>query len=113
MGSIKQLSGATSELICSGQVIRNLADIVKELVENSLDSGATSIEVICRNYGLDGLEVIDNGSGIREEDLPSIPKRHYSSKIDKFDDLKTIQTHGFRGGSGFVSKPFKTGDSRV
>lgn len=97
MASIKQLSGATSELICSGQVIRNLADIVKELVENSLDSEANSIDVLCRNYGLDGLEVIDNGCGIKEEDFPAISKRHYSSKIEKFEDLKTIQTHGFRG----------------
>lgn len=100
MATIKQLSGTTSELICSGQVIRNLTDIVKELVENSLDSGATSIDVICKNYGLDGVEVIDNGSGIKAEDFPFIPGRHYSSKIDKFEDLKTIQTHGFRGRRG-------------
>jgi len=97
MASIKQLSSDTCELISSGQVIRNLTDVAKELVENSLDSGADSIDIVCRNYGLDGLEVIDNGHGIKESDFHSIAKRHYSSKINDINDLKIIQTHGFRG----------------
>ena len=97
MATIKQLSLDCSELICSAQVIRNLSDVIKELIENSLDSDANSIEIICKNYGLDGLEIIDNGTGIKEQDFNSIAKRHYSSKIAKFEDLKTILTHGFRG----------------
>lgn len=91
MASIKQLSNDTCELISSGQVIRNLADIVKELVENSLDGEANSIDVICRNFALDGLEVVDNGAGIKEDDFQSIAKRHYSSKIQgKFRQLSMV-----------------------
>lgn len=97
MASIKQLPEHTSKLISSGQVIRNLGDIVKELVENSLDSEANSIDVICRNYGLDGLEIVDNGTGIKEQDFNSIGKLYHSSKISKFDDLKVCQSFGFRG----------------
>ncbi|EPY51471.1 MutL family mismatch-repair protein Pms1 [Schizosaccharomyces cryophilus OY26] len=97
MSIIRPITNETVHRICSGQVITDLASAVKELVENSLDSGATTIEVRFKNYGLDSIEVLDNGSGISIEDQDSIGKKHYTSKIEAFRDLDTLQTFGFRG----------------
>ena len=71
--------------------------MAKELVENSLDAGATSIEVRFKNQGLDAIEVQDNGMGIAPHNYASLALKHYTSKLSSFDDLDTLQTFGFRG----------------
>ncbi|RAH79879.1 Serinc-domain-containing protein [Aspergillus japonicus CBS 114.51] len=83
--------------IQSGQVITDLCSVAKELVENSLDAGATSIEVRFKNHGLDLIEVQDNGSGIAPENYESLALKHHTSKLSTFTDLNTLHTFGFRG----------------
>lgn len=72
MASIKAIQQSSVHQIQSGQVIVDLNSVVKELVENSVDAGATSIEVRFRNHGLDAIEVVDNGTGIAPEDYDSV-----------------------------------------
>ncbi|RAL13761.1 Serinc-domain-containing protein [Aspergillus homomorphus CBS 101889] len=83
--------------IQSGQVITDLCSVAKELVENSLDAGATSIEIRFKNNGLDLIEVQDNGGGIAPENYESLALKHHTSKLTTFTDLSTLQTFGFRG----------------
>ncbi|KAE8355275.1 serine incorporator-domain-containing protein [Aspergillus coremiiformis] len=83
--------------IQSGQVIVDLCSVAKELVENSLDAGATSIDVRFKNNGLDLIEVQDNGSGISPENYENLALKHYTSKLSSFEDLSRLQTFGFRG----------------
>lgn len=97
MATIKALEGRTVHQIQSGQVIVDLCSVVKELVENSLDAGATSIEVRLKNHGLDAIEVQDNGIGISSENYETIALKHYTSKLSSYDDLSSLQTFGFRG----------------
>lgn len=97
MASIKALEGRTVHQIQSGQVIIDLCSVVKELVENSLDAGATSIDVRFKNNGLDSIEVQDNGVGISSDNYGSIALKHYTSKLSSYDDLTSLQTFGFRG----------------
>lgn len=72
MSCIKSLDKSTVHRICSGQVIINLANGVKELIENSLDAGAKTIEIRLKNYGSDSIECIDDGPGIDEQDFQTI-----------------------------------------
>lgn len=95
--AITALDKGSIHRITSGQVAVDLATCVKELVENSLDAHAKSVEVRFKNYGLDGIEVVDNGDGISEDDLNNIAMKHHTSKIREFDDLETVETFGFRG----------------
>ncbi|KAF9484575.1 DNA mismatch repair protein MutL [Pholiota conissans] len=95
--SIKAIDKASIHHITSGQVVVDLQTSVKELIENSLDGGATNIEVRFKNNGLSSIEVIDNGCGISEEDHESIGLKHHTSKLETFSDLTTVQTFGFRG----------------
>jgi DNA mismatch repair protein PMS2 len=97
MATIKALGGHTVHQIQSGQVIVDLCSVVKELVENSLDAGATSIEVRFKNHGLDSIEVQDNGVGISTDNYETIALKHYTSKLASYDDLASLQTFGFRG----------------
>ncbi|KAL1965523.1 hypothetical protein VTN77DRAFT_5606 [Rasamsonia byssochlamydoides] len=97
MATIKPIEARTVHQIQSGQVIVDLCSVVKELVENSLDAGATSIEVRFKNNGLDSIEVQDNGSGIAPENYESVALKHYTSKLSTFDDLTSLTTFGFRG----------------
>ena len=97
MATIKALEGRTVHQIQSGQVIVDLCSVVKELVENSLDAQATSIEVRFKNNGLDSIEVQDNGVGISSENYETIALKHYTSKLSSYDDLSSLQTFGFRG----------------
>lgn len=97
MATIKALEGHTVHQIQSGQVIVDLCSVVKELVENSLDAGATSIEIRFKNNGLDSIEVQDNGSGIVSENYETIALKHCTSKLSTYDDLSSLQTFGFRG----------------
>lgn len=97
MACIKSLDQNTVHRICSGQVVINLANAVKELIENSLDAGAKTIEIRLRQYGSELIEVIDDGPGIAEQDFQTITLKHYTSKIQNYDDLETLGTFGFRG----------------
>lgn len=95
--SIKAIDTLSAHRITSGQVVIDLQTAVKELVENSLDAGATNIEVRFREHGLESVEVIDNGSGIASADYDVVAMKHYTSKLASFDDLNTVETFGFRG----------------
>ncbi|KAI0753876.1 hypothetical protein C8Q74DRAFT_345760 [Fomes fomentarius] len=95
--AIKALDARSVHNISSGQVVVDLQTAVKELVENSLDAGATNIEVRFKQYGLESFEVVDNGSGIRPEDYDSIALKHHTSKLTSFTDLESVATFGFRG----------------
>jgi DNA mismatch repair protein PMS2 len=97
MAEIKAIDKASILQICSSQVIIDLKSAVKELVENSVDAGANSVEVKFINYGLLGFEVTDNGKGVREEDFEIIAKRGTTSKIGQFEDIYRIRSLGFRG----------------
>ncbi|KAI1205765.1 DNA mismatch repair protein MutL [Annulohypoxylon truncatum] len=97
MATIKAIEARTVHQIQSGQVIVDLCSVVKELVENGLDAGATSIEVRFKNQGLDSIEVQDNGSGISRENYETIALKHYTSKLSTYSDLSSLQTFGFRG----------------
>ena len=97
MKRIQKLSRQHALVICSQQVILNLAQCVKELLENSIDAGARQVEVKLKNYGLDGVEVSDNGHGISESELEAITMRHATSKLSTMEDLDSVKTYGFRG----------------
>ena len=94
---INVLSRDIAELIAAGEVIERPASVIKELVENSIDSGATFIDVEIKNGGTTYMKVSDNGCGIRKEDVPKAFLRHATSKISKVTDLDRIGTLGFRG----------------
>uniref|UniRef100_A0A4X2LDQ1 PMS1 homolog 1, mismatch repair system component n=1 Tax=Vombatus ursinus TaxID=29139 RepID=A0A4X2LDQ1_VOMUR len=94
---MKQLPAATVRLLSSSQVITSVISVVKELIENSLDAGATNIDVKLENYGFDKIEVRDNGDGIKAIDAPVMAIKHYTSKINSHEDLENLTTYGFRG----------------
>ncbi|XP_071494725.1 PMS1 protein homolog 1-like [Diadema antillarum] len=94
---MKKLSGETVRLISSGQVITSVSSVVKELVENSLDANADNIEVKLENFGVDKVEVRDNGDGIRPCDRDFMAQKHFTSKITSHSDLESLTTYGFRG----------------
>ncbi|KAI0092222.1 hypothetical protein BDY19DRAFT_884632 [Irpex rosettiformis] len=95
--SINALDSLSIHRITSGQVVVDLQTAVKELVENSLDAGATSIEVRFKNYGIESIEVVDNGSGIAAADYDSVGLKHHTSKLDSFEALESVSSFGFRG----------------
>ncbi|KAG2659461.1 hypothetical protein PVAP13_1KG357800 [Panicum virgatum] len=95
--AIKPISKAVVHRICSGQVIFNLSSAVKELVENSLDAGATSVEVSLKAYGEEWFKVADNGFGISPANFQALALKHHTSKISDFSDLGSVVTFGFRG----------------
>ncbi|KAI1120886.1 hypothetical protein F5Y10DRAFT_257489 [Nemania abortiva] len=97
MATIKPIEARTIHQIQSGQVIVDLCSVVKELVENSIDAGATNIEVRFKNQGLDAIEVQDNGSGISKENYDTLALKHYTSKLSTYSDLECLETFGFRG----------------
>nr|ABK35674.1 putative mismatch repair protein [Tetrahymena thermophila] len=94
---IKKLDQSSILNICVNQVIIDLATCVKELVENSLDAGSTKIEVYLKEYGKEGVEVVDNGSGISSQNLEQIAQKGATSKLRQFQDLESLDTFGFRG----------------
>lgn len=83
--------------IAAGEVVERPASIVKELVENSLDAGATEIQIEVLDAGLTEITIKDNGSGIAKDDFENLFKRHATSKIEKIEDLQALSTMGFRG----------------
>jgi DNA mismatch repair protein MutL len=86
-----------AEKIAAGEVVERPANIVKELVENSIDAGAKEIRVIIKKAGKSLIQVIDDGAGITPEDIEIAFERHTSSKIRSIEDLDTLSTLGFRG----------------
>ena len=97
MGKINILEPHVAELIAAGEVVERPASVIKELVENSIDAGATSVTVEIKNGGVTFMRVTDNGSGILREDIRPAFVRHATSKVRVEDDLDAIATLGFRG----------------
>ena len=97
MGNIVLLDDLTINKIAAGEVIERPANVVKELVENSLDAGATLIIAEIKNGGKTLIKVTDNGKGISKDDMPISIERHATSKIRKVEDLENTYTMGFRG----------------
>ncbi len=97
MAKIQVLDRHTAELIAAGEVVERPASVVKELLENTIDAGATAVTVEIRNGGVALISVSDNGSGIAREDVPIAFLRHATSKVRTEQDLEAIGTLGFRG----------------
>ena len=97
MNRIQVLDKAIAELIAAGEVVERPASIVKELLENAIDAGATSITVEIKGGGIGYIRVSDNGSGIYAQDIPAAFLRHATSKVRTQADLEAIATLGFRG----------------
>uniref|UniRef100_A0A673AJ51 PMS1 homolog 2, mismatch repair system component n=1 Tax=Sphaeramia orbicularis TaxID=375764 RepID=A0A673AJ51_9TELE len=96
-GAIRAIDKHSVHQICSGQVVLTLATAVKELVENSVDAGATSIDVKLKECGVELVEVSDNGKGVEEANFEGLTLKHHTSKIRDFSDLIHVETFGFRG----------------
>ena len=97
MPHIQQLSPHVADLIAAGEVVERPASVVKELVENAIDAGATAIVTEIRRGGMGLIRVTDNGCGIAPEELPTAFLRHATSKLRREEDLAAIGTLGFRG----------------
>lgn len=97
LGKINVLDKHIAELIAAGEVVERPSSVVKELLENSIDAGATNITVEIQHGGISFLRVTDNGSGILKDDIRNAFKRNATSKISVEDDLNKIGTLGFRG----------------
>ena len=96
-GIIKLLSDAVANQIAAGEVVQRPASAVKELLENSIDAGATEVKLLIKDGGSTLMQVIDNGKGMSETDARLCWERHATSKIRKAQDLFSLNTYGFRG----------------
>ncbi|KAG2195247.1 hypothetical protein INT47_007976 [Mucor saturninus] len=97
MKRIAKLSPSVVNRIAAGEIIHHPYNAVKELLENSLDAGATRIRIHVSGGGLDLIKIIDNGHGIKVDDMPLVCERYATSKLEEFKDLDKIETFGFRG----------------
>ena len=94
---IKLLPDSVANQLAAGEVIQRPASVIKELVENAIDAGATSIQIVLKDAGRTLIQVIDNGKGMSDTDARLAFERHSTSKISKAEDLFSLQTMGFRG----------------
>ncbi len=97
MGALKILPGNIANMIAAGEVVQRPASVVKELMENAVDAGATAVTVVATDAGRTLIQVIDNGSGMSPDDALLCFERHATSKIATAEDLEKILTYGFRG----------------
>ncbi|MCJ1776808.1 DNA mismatch repair endonuclease MutL [Mammaliicoccus sciuri] len=97
MGKIKELELSLANKIAAGEVVERPASVVKELLENAIDAQATQIDISIKESGIQSIRVVDNGTGIEEEDIAKAFGRHATSKINNDYDLFHIRTLGFRG----------------
>ena len=97
MPKIHVLEKQVAELIAAGEVVERPSSVIKELVENSIDSGASIVTVEIRRGGVTYIRVTDNGCGIPKEEVPLAFLRHSTSKIQSVEDLFTVSSLGFRG----------------
>jgi DNA mismatch repair protein MutL len=97
MGKIKQLSLQEAQKIAAGEVVERPTNVIKELIENSIDAGATHIQVYLEGGGKTLIRIIDNGSGMSPEDSQACFNHHATSKITSVNDLATLKSFGFRG----------------
>ncbi|KAI9303200.1 hypothetical protein BJ944DRAFT_268794 [Cunninghamella echinulata] len=95
--TIRAIDKASIHKICSAQVVYDLAAAMKELLENSIDAKATSIEIVFKENGLEGIEISDNGTGIDPSNYEYLALKQYTSKINTYSDLAKVNTFGFRG----------------
>ena len=103
MDIINLLPENIANQIAAGEVIQRPASVVKETLENSIDSGANEIQLIIKDSGKTLIQIIDNGCGMSSNDVEKCFLRHATSKIKKVDDLFEILTMGFRGEAMAVS----------
>lgn len=96
-GIIKILPDFIANQIAAGEVVQRPESVVKELIENAMDAGATEIAVVVKNSGKHLIHILDNGDGMTKEDLQLSVKRHATSKVFTTQDLEEIRTYGFRG----------------
>ena len=94
---IRLLPDALANQIAAGEVVQRPASVIKELLENAIDAGATKISVIVKDAGKELVQLIDNGKGMSETDARMCLERHATSKISRSEDLFNIRTMGFRG----------------
>ncbi|MDE5983381.1 MAG: DNA mismatch repair endonuclease MutL, partial [Duncaniella sp.] len=94
---IRLLPDSVANQIAAGEVIQRPASVIKELVENSIDAGATNITIVLKDAGKTLIQVIDNGSGMSDTDARLAFERHATSKITNASDLFSLHTMGFRG----------------
>ena len=97
MDIIHLLPDSVANQIAAGEVIQRPASVVKELVENAIDAGASSIDVVVQDAGRTLIQVVDDGKGMSDTDARMAFERHATSKIQKADDLFSLRTMGFRG----------------
>ena len=97
MPKVHVLPPRIANQIAAGEVVERPSSVVKELVENAIDAGATAITIEIENGGLDSIRITDNGSGIADEDCETAFLRHATSKISSANDLFAIRSLGFRG----------------